>query len=155
MDARGEAGARVYSLSGGGGKETVMSARRSVRLALWGLGAAVLWAAPAMAQPVLTLEGSCPGPMRAEIRGARPERAIILLFSPRANPFRLPKFHFCSGVELGLGYRGLRGIASTVSDETGFAFFEGIAGPLACGGYLQTLNYPDGGCETSNVVQIP
>jgi len=125
------------------------------RLALVGLGVLALFAAPAMAQPVLTIEGGCPGPMRAEIRGSRPERALMILFSPRAKPFRLPKFHFCSGVELGVGYRGLRVIDSVVSDENGFAFFEGVAGPLACGGYLQTLNYPDGGCETSNVVQIP
>jgi len=131
-----------------------MNTKRINRLALMVLGVMAMFAAPATAQPMLTIEGSCPGPMRAEIRGARPERTLILLFSPRANPFRLPKFHFCSGVELGLGYRGLRGIASTGSDENGFAFFEGVAGPLACGGYLQTLNYPSGGCETSNVVQI-
>jgi len=132
-----------------------MRTLRNNRLALVGLGVMAMFAAPAMAQPVLTIEGACPGPMRAEVRGHRPERGLWLLFSPRANPFRLPKFHFCSGVELGLGYRGLREVGNTVSDENGFAFFEGVAGPLACGGYLQTLNAPSGGCETSNVVQIP
>lgn len=52
----------MYNLNDGGGKETVMNARRSVSFALWGLSAAVFCAAPAMAQyePVLTLEGICP-----------------------------------------------------------------------------------------------
>jgi len=132
-----------------------MNTNRINRLALVGLSVMAMLAAPAVAQPVLTIEGSCPGPMRAEVRGAQPRRGIVLLFSPRANPFRLPKFHYCSGVELGLGYRGLRAIENTITDENGFVAFEGVAGPLACGGYLQTLNAPDGGCETSNVVQIP
>jgi len=138
-----------------GRKEEIMSTTRLNRLALLGLSVMAMFAAPAMAQPVLTIEGGCPGPMRAEIRVAQPHQGLWLLFSPRANPFRLPKFHFCSGVELGIGYRGLRVVGNTGADENGFAFFEGMAGPLACGGFLQTLGSPGGGCETSNVVQIP
>lgn len=59
-----------------------MSARRCVGLALWGLGAAVLWAGPALAQPVPTLEGSCPGPMRAQAEGIFPRAVVYLYFSP-------------------------------------------------------------------------
>ncbi len=155
MDGRGEAGATVYNLSDGGGKETVMNASRSVRLALWGVAAAALWAAPALAQPVLMLEGSCPGFMRAEVSGARPSRSILLLFAPNQGSYTLPYHHWCGGTRLGLNWRGLRIAAAARADENGFAFFEGNAGPLACGGYLQTLNYPDASCETSNVVRIP
>ncbi len=131
-----------------------MRARRSVRFALWGLGAAMLFAAPAMAQPVLTVEGSCPGFMRTEVRGARPARSILLLFAPMSGSYTLPLGHWCAGTRLGLNWRGLRIAAAARADESGFAFFEGSAGPRACGGYLQTLNYPDASCETSNVVQI-
>lgn len=155
MDGRGEAGATVYNLSDGGGKETVMNASRSVRLALWGVAAAALWAAPALAQPVLMLEGSCPGFMRAEVSGARPNRSILLLFAPSQGSYTLPLGHWCAGTRLGLNWRGLQIATAARADETGFAFFEGQAGQRACGGWLQTLNYPDGGCETSNVVQIP
>jgi len=109
-------------------------------------------AAPALAQPVLTLEGSCPGEMRAEVRGARPNDGISLLFSPREGRFRIPVPRFCQGVVLGLAWRGIRYAAdSTITDETGFAYFEGQVNPGGCGGFLQAL---DRACQPSNVVQI-
>lgn len=131
-----------------------MSARRSVTLALRGLGAAVLCAAPALAQPVLTLEGSCPGPMRAEVRGARPGVGVILLFASETGSFTIPWYLQCGATELGLGRRHLRYVASTASDQNGFAFFEGVAGTQSCGGFLQVHTSQSGGCETSNVVRI-
>ncbi len=104
----------------------------------------------AMAQPVLSLEGSCPGPMRAELRGAPPNQSAFLLFSPSTGHFRIP-FGPCYGRILGLGHRGIREVASVIIDPTGIAIFEGAVGPAACGGYLQVLtNF----CETSNVIQI-
>lgn len=132
-----------------------MSARQPSTLSLIVASICVLSCASANAQPVLTIEGSCPGPMRAEVRGARPERSFLLLFSPNEGSTRLPKFHWCGGAMLGLDRRGLMIVSGAIADENGFAVIEGEVGLRACGGFLQTLNWPDGGCETSNVVQIP
>ncbi|GEM_PF-1550740 len=112
-------------------------------------------AAPAVAQPVLTIEGSCPGALRAQVTGARPGRSLLLLFAPDAGSTRLPLFHWCGGVTLGLDWHGLQIVSGAIADENGVAVMEGQVGSRACGGYLQTLNNPDGGCEISNVVQIP
>ncbi len=111
--------------------------------------------APATAQPVLTIEGSCPGFLRAEVTDARPGRSLSLLFAPEAGSTRLPLFHWCGGVTLGLDWHGLRIVSGVIVDENGHGVIEGEVGARACGGYLQTLNWPDGGCEISNVVQIP
>lgn len=108
-----------------------------------------------LAQPVLTLEGECPGLLRAEVRNARPEKFILLLYAPHDGTFVLPRGNWCQGVQLGLGWRGLRQVAGVVADQNGVALFEGEVNSLACGGFLQTLNYPSGGCEISNVVRIP
>lgn len=104
----------------------------------------------ASAQPVLTLEGSCPGPMRAEVRGAPPNQAAFLLFARSTGSFVI-RHGGCWGTTLGLSSQGLRQVGSAVIDPTGFAFFEGTGGPAACGGYLQVLTNT---CRTSNVVRI-
>ena len=122
------------------------------RLALVGLGVMSMCAAPAMAQfePVLTLEGSCPGMLRAEVSGGRPNVTAFLLFASETGSIAIPG-HNCPGTRLGLGRRHLREVAFDILDNTGFAFFEGMAGSRACGGYLQVFVRT---CETSNVVQI-
>ncbi len=132
-----------------------MNASRARQVMLIGVASLAIWNAPATAQPVLTLEGSCPGFVRAEVRGVRPDRSVLLLFAPMSGSYVLPFGHWCAGTRLGLNWRGLRIATAARADGSGFAFFEGIAGERACGGYLQTLNYPDASCETSNVVQIP
>lgn len=152
MDGRDEARARVYNLSGGGGKETAMNARRSVRLILWGLSAAVLLAAPTMAQPVLTLEGSCPGPMRAQAEGMFPRAVVYLYFSPERGLYEFPPFHMCYGVDVGLNVHRLHFVGSTRADDFGTAGWEGDVGPRACGGFMQAM---DNRCQISNVVQVP
>jgi len=114
-----------------------------------GLGAA----SSAAAQPVLTLEGSCPGPMRAEVRRAPPNQSLALLFARTTGHFRIP-FGACEGTTLGLSSQRLRVVGTAIIDPTGFAFVEGNAGPAACGGYLQVLTNAGGGCQTSNVVRI-
>lgn len=133
-----------------------MKPRGSFRLALWGLGAAACCAAPAMAQyePVLTLEGTCPGMMRAEVTGAPPRHGLSLLFASETGAFRVPDSFYCGGVILGLGRRNLRDVVAGTTDEFGFIAFEGSVGERACGGYLQVLTFPLGGCLTSNVVRI-
>lgn len=132
-----------------------MKANRAFQLVLIAAASLAIWSAPATAQPVLTLEGSCPGFVRAEVRGVRPDRSVLLLFAPMSGSYVLPFGHWCAGTRLGLNWHGLQIATAARADENGFAFFEGTAGPRACGGYLQTLNYPDASCQTSNVVQIP
>ncbi|MCC6906346.1 MAG: hypothetical protein IT430_00265 [Phycisphaerales bacterium] len=132
-----------------------MSNRMMIAALLASLAALLVSARLGLAQPVLSLEGGCPGFLRAEVRNAPPGSGILLLFAPHEGSFTLPRGNWCYGVTLGLGWRGLRQVAGAGVDEHGFAFFEGQAGQQACGGFLQTLNYPSGGCEISNVVQIP
>lgn len=136
--------ARAFNLNDGCGKETVVNARRSVRLVLWGLDAALLCTAPAMAQyePVLTLEGTCPEFLRAEVSGAPPRHGLSLLFASETGTFRVPDSFYCAGVILGLGRRNLRDVAAGTTDEFGFIAFEGSVGERACGGYLQVLTFP-------------
>ncbi|MCL4197393.1 MAG: hypothetical protein KJZ69_07845 [Phycisphaerales bacterium] len=134
-----------------------MKPRGSFRLALWGFVAAALCAAPAMAQyePVLMVEGSCPGKLRAEVTGAPPRRTVLLLFASETGAFRIPPYsQHCGGVILGLGRRNLQQVDAQNTDEFGMVVFEGMAGPFACGGYLQALTSPIAGCDTTNVVRI-
>ena len=111
----------------------------------------LLLAAPcALAQPVLTLEGSCPGPMRAEVRGGVPNFTAHLLFARSTGSFYI-RYGPCWGTTLGLSSQGLRVVASAIVDSQGQASFEGVASPGACGGYLQVFT---SACQTSNVVRI-
>lgn len=114
------------------------------------------WCTPATAQPVLTLDGSCPGILRAEVSGAPPRHGLSLLFASELGSVRIPYYGYCGGVILGLGRRNLTEAAHGTTDEFGFLALEGVAGSRACGGYLQVLTYPGdpGGCLTSNVVPI-
>jgi hypothetical protein len=132
----------------------VMDTKQSLRVFL-GCVLFCILSALATAQPVLTIEGSCPGLMRAQVDNARPRKGIVLLYSPRTGSFRLPWYYWCAGTELGLHPRGIRIVADTVADENGHATFDGFVSSGACGGFLQTLNSPSGNCETSNVIRIP
>lgn len=135
-----------------------MHADYSHGLALIAAGVMPMLSAPAMAQyePVLSLDGRCPGVMRAEVNGARPRSGLSLLFASETGSVTIPWFwQHCPGVELGLGRRNLREVASGTTDESGNLIIEGRVRSRACGGYLQVLTFPLGGCLTSNVVQIP
>lgn len=109
-------------------------------------------AGPAMAQfdPILTLEGSCPGMLRAEVSQRRPGKVASLLFASETGGVRVPH-NFCFGTQLGLGRRNLHEVDSQRLDRFGRASFAGMAGSRACGGYLQILVTS---CETSNVVRV-
>ena len=133
-----------------------MYTNRINRLALMGLSVMAVFAAPAMAQyePVLTLEGTCPGLLRAEVSGAPPRRTVLLLFASETGAFRIPAHSYCGGVVLGLGRRNLQQVDAKNTDEFGTVVFDGMAGSFACGGYLQALTSPIAGCDTSNVVRI-
>lgn len=134
-----------------------MHADYSHGLALIAAGVMPMLSAPAMAQyePVLTLEGTCPGVLRAEVSGAAPRRGVFLLFASETGSYQLPPHsQFCAGVVLGLGTRNLHQAAAGTTDKFGFISFERSVSQRACGGYLQALTYPQGGCLASNVVQI-
>ncbi|MCL4198078.1 MAG: hypothetical protein KJZ69_11365 [Phycisphaerales bacterium] len=131
-----------------------MSARRSRGFTRWSLcaaGALALWSAPALAQPVLTLEGSCPGRMLAQVSGSSPRGVVRLYFSPHRGSYAFPPFHPCYGVEIGLDPRRIQHVGTTRADQAGIARFNGDAGPAACGGFLQAMS---DFCEVTNVVQI-
>jgi hypothetical protein len=109
----------------------------------------------AAAQPVLTLVGTCPGPMRAEISGTPPRASVWLLYASETGSFTFPWYVTCGGIELGLGRRNLRSVGSVLTDDSGFGVIEGVAGPRACGGYLQALTYKATyPCETTNVLKL-
>ncbi len=131
-----------------------MSNRMMIAALVASVAAFLVSAPPSLAQPVLTLEGSCPGPMRADVSGARPGGGVILLFASETGSFTIPWYLQCGGTQLGLGRYHLRYVASTASNQNGFAFFEAISGSQSCGGYLQIHTSQSGGCETSNVVRI-
>jgi len=128
-----------------------MNSTRLSRLALMGLGVMSMFAAPVMAQPVLTLEGTCPGTMRAQAEGMRPRATAFLYFSPARGSYTFPPFHMCSGVEVGLDVRRLRLVGTARIDDSGSAFWEGAAHPRACGGFLQVI---DNVCRITNVIEI-
>lgn len=129
-----------------------MNANRSRGVALIAALSLSLLTTPALAQPVLTVEGSCPGSMRALAEGMYPRAVVYLYFSPERGFYEFPPFHMCYGVEVGLNVHRLYFVGSTRADDFGTALWEGDAGPRACGGFMQAM---DNRCQTSNVGQVP
>lgn len=106
----------------------------------------------ASAQPMLRVEGTCPGSMQAIAEGTYPEEVVFLYFSPQRGSYTFPPLHHCYGVEVGLNVRRLHYVGSSRADSNGLAIWTGMAGPAACGGYLQAMGRL---CDITNVVQIP
>ena len=135
-------------------QEELVMASRICFNAFAGLSLFLVMTCSSRAQPILSLKGSCPGSMRADVRDAPPFRSVALLFALEEGHFVLGIPGGCPGTELGLGRRGLRVAATAVADENGVAYFVASVSPGACGSYLQILTSPGGGCQTSNVVRI-
>ncbi len=124
-------------------------------LVLIGLVALAGAASVASAQdPVLSVEGTCPGQLRVAWEGAEPNRAAALLFSRVRGAYTIAGGAVCGGTMLGLGTEGLRLHRRFDSGPEGAGEMDGTAVPASCGGYLQivVIGSP---CSTSNVVQIP
>lgn len=106
---------------------------------------------PVSAAPVLTkTSGTCPGPMTYQATGTTPGTLSKLLFALNTGSYVIPNGP-CAGTVLGLGQAGLT-VVQTSPNNNGIAVFSGVAGPNACGKFLQAV---DGGtCLTSNVVVV-
>lgn len=104
--------------------------------------------------PVLSVDGACPGQLRVAWEGAEPNRAAALLFSRVRGAYTIAGGAVCGGTMLGLGTEGLRLHRRFDSGPEGAGEMDGTAVPASCGGYLQivVIGSP---CSTSNVVQIP
>lgn len=116
----------------------------------------VLLAAITSAQaqnPVLTIEGACPGNLHVQADGIpTPGITVHLYYSPRRGSYTFPPFTPCYGVEIGLDVRHLWYLGATRADDSGTATWDGAAGPSACGGFLQAMSRI---CDITNVAQIP
>lgn len=123
--------------------------RNSIKLFI-GCVLVSIFAMPVRADVVLTLQGSCPGPMRASVTGTIPHRTANFLFARDTGKFRIP-LGPCKGIILGLSQEGLRVVAVRDTGPTGSARIQGLVPPSACGGYMQVFMNT---CQTSNVVRI-
>jgi len=112
-------------------------------------------AGSAFAQPVISIEGSCPTRLTFRWEEALPDHTGALIYSHATGNFLLPGPP-CDGTRLGLGSSGIRLVRTFRTGPEGSGQMVGRAAAFACGGYLQVIivegNRP---CTTSNVVQIP
>lgn len=116
--------------------------------------AALALSSAAQAQnPVLTLEGVCPGEMTVTVTGARGARTVLLGFARREGRTLVPLGMPCAGTVLGLEGRTLWTVLAFRTDESGTGHATAYAGNRACGGFLQALVNDE--CEVTNVIQIP
>lgn len=104
-----------------------------------------------LAGPTLSVETSCPssGPIHITWEGATPGGRVSLLFARETGSAQIPSHWSCPGTELGLGRHQLHVVVKPWSDEFGSGYVDGIAGSIACGGYMQLLDLTC--CTTSNV----
>jgi hypothetical protein len=131
---------------------TVASKRMTLALAAC-VAAITLTGTASRADPVLTLEGVCPGEITATVTEARGARLAALFFSRRPGETHIPPPYPCSGVILDLDPRTFRFIEYIETDESGTGRVTGTASPRACGGFLQVLVGSE--CEKTNVIRIP
>lgn len=112
-------------------------------------------AGSALAQPVISIEGDCPGRVTFRWEGAAPNQTAALAYSHATGNFVLPGPP-CDGTRLGLGSSGIRLVRTFRTGPEGRGQIVGRAAAFACGGYVQIIvlegNRP---CPISNVVQVP
>ena len=129
--------------------------RSSAVLVIAGLAVLSVFAGSAFAQPVISIDGSCPTRLTFRWEEALPDHTGALIYSHATGNFLLPGPP-CDGTRLGLGSSGIRLVRTFRTGPEGSGQMVGRAAAFACGGYLQVIivegNRP---CTTSNVVQIP
>ena len=111
------------------------------------------FAGSAFAQPVISIEGSCPGAVRFRWEGAAPNEWAGLLYSDERGTITLSQP--CGGTVIGLGPRGLRLVSVFRTSANGAGVANGQADSRSCGGFLQLVVQDGYPCTTSNVVQVP
>ncbi len=108
-------------------------------------------AGPALAQPVISIDGVCSQQMTFQWDRADPFAQAALCWGRNEGRFTWPGFP-CTGVEFGIsGTPTLLKVFRT--GPQGRGRFSAQAAPHLCGGYLQVLIIDT--CTLSNVVQIP
>lgn len=102
----------------------------------------------------LYVVATCPGGGPIEVRWehATPDALIALLYATNRGSYRVPFGQPCQGTVLGLGPSQLQVVYRGHAGEFGSRALSGIAGPNACGGWLQLLDTES--CATSEVVLI-
>ena len=112
-------------------------------------------AGSACAQPVISIEGSCPTRLTFRWDGASPDLPAALIVAEQTGQVTIPTWH-CTGTVLGLGSRGIRVVVPTFrTGPEGRGEVTGRASQALCGLFAQMLVIAGHPCQTSNVVQIP
>lgn len=99
--------------------------------------------------PMLSLSGSCPGPMTASMTGFTPNGAVAIVLGANAAAFTIPN-GTCAGTVLGVTPPSL--VALLNANGSGALSLSKNAGAALCGRWLQAVDLRT--CATSNVVQI-
>ena len=100
--------------------------------------------------PVLSLAGSCPGPMKLSLAGATRKGLVALAGAQAEGSFTVPGGQ-CPGLLLSLEQPRL--LTTAVTRGNGSLSFTRDVPPAACGTILQTVDIVT--CTTSNTVAIP
>jgi len=113
-----------------------------------------VFAGSATAQPVISIEGSCPTRLTFRWEGASANFPAALVVARETGECTLPVDR-CSGTVMGLGCLGIRAVAIFRTGLDGRGEVTGRASQSLCGQFLQMLVVDGRPCATSNVVQIP
>lgn len=128
--------------------------RVSSILLISGLGILGVINQSSLAEPMISIEGTCPQRLTFRWEGASPDHQAALIVSRETGLFTIPAIQ-CSGTELGLGSQGIRLLATLRTGPEGRGEVTGRASQELCGQFAQLLVVDGNPCATSNVVQIP
>jgi len=128
--------------------------RSSSMLVIIGFAVLSVFSGSAVAQPVISIEGSCPTRLTFRWEGASADLPAALIVARETGQFTIPMKR-CSSTELGLGSRGIRLLATFRTGAEGRGEVTGRASQALCGQFAQMLVIAGRPCPTSNVVQIP
>ena len=102
--------------------------------------------------PLMTLTGTCPGPVTANVSGATPGGQVGLLYAIGTGSFVIPAGNPCAGTTLGLDASAVLG-AIVTANASGSVSAGFQAPAIACGRVFGQA--VDGAtCTTSNVVSL-
>ncbi|MFG0330279.1 MAG: DUF4350 domain-containing protein [Phycisphaerales bacterium] len=99
----------------------------------------------------LSLSGSCPGTVTADVSGATPGGNVAFIFANGTGSVTIPSGNPCAGTVLDLN-GSAQLIRTETADGSGNVTVSGSAPSGACGGYIQALDVAT--CTTSNVEQL-
>ncbi len=127
--------------------------RTSSLLIVAGLAVLGVFAGSAFAQPVISIEGSCPTRLTFRWEGAPANCPAVLFVALETGRYTIPA-NRCDGTVLGLG-RGTRDVAVFRTRPEGRGQVTASVSQILCGQFAQMMVADGRPCATSNVVQIP